>query len=371
MFTWNRTALAGAVLAASALLALPAAAADMGLGRAATPAELDAWDIDVRPDFKGLPRGSGTVDDGEEIWESTCAACHGSFGESNLVFTPLIGGTTEEDMETGRVASLISPTQSTRTTIMKAATVSTLWDYIRRAMPWDNPRSLDTDEVYAVLAYLLSLADIVDYDFTLSDETIADVQERMPNRNNLFFHEGLWRVDGEPDTHNVACMQDCVTEVEISSALPDYARDANGDLAAQMRIVGPVRGVDSLSPALTGTVADNAQAVRAHARATLEQAPADSDGIDSTFAGDTRAVLADIDASGCLACHARDTPLLGPSFREVALRYKDEDVQAQLVSKVRQGGSGVWGPIVMPPHPQLDEAMLARMVDWILAGAPQ
>src|SRR5215472_13006168 len=76
-----------------------------GVGRAATPDEISAWDIDVRPDFKGLPPGSGSVAKGQEIWESKCATCHGTFGESNEVFTPLVGGTTSDDIRTGHVKS--------------------------------------------------------------------------------------------------------------------------------------------------------------------------------------------------------------------------------------------------------------------------
>ena len=96
-----------ALLALAALFALPAAAADYaGIGRAATPKEIAAWDIDVRPDFKGLPKGSGSVTQGMEIWEGKCASCHGIFGESNEVFSPLVGGTTREDIKTGRVARL-------------------------------------------------------------------------------------------------------------------------------------------------------------------------------------------------------------------------------------------------------------------------
>ena len=58
-----------------------------------------AWDIDVRPDFKGLPKGSGSVEKGQELWEAKCAHCHGVFGESNEVFSPLIGGTSAEDIK--------------------------------------------------------------------------------------------------------------------------------------------------------------------------------------------------------------------------------------------------------------------------------
>src|SRR6187551_3853507 len=78
-----------------------------GIGRAATPAEIKAWDIDVRPDFKGLPPGRGTVAQGQDLWEAKCAGCHGVFGESNEVFSALVGGTTKDDIRTGRVARLL------------------------------------------------------------------------------------------------------------------------------------------------------------------------------------------------------------------------------------------------------------------------
>src|SRR5512146_273084 len=79
-----------------------------GVGRQATPAEVKAWDIDVRPDFKGLPKGSGNVERGQELFEEKCASCHGSFGESNEVFTPLIGGTKPEDIKSGRVSGFLT-----------------------------------------------------------------------------------------------------------------------------------------------------------------------------------------------------------------------------------------------------------------------
>ena len=132
-----------------------------GVGRDATPKEVAKWDIDVRPDFKGLPAGSGSVAKGQDVWEGKCAHCHGVFGESGEVFSPLIGGTTAEDIKNGRVANLNRSDYPGRTTIMKVATVSTLWDYINRAMPWTAPKSLSTEEVYAVTAFLLNLANVV------------------------------------------------------------------------------------------------------------------------------------------------------------------------------------------------------------------
>lgn len=160
----TRVALVAAALAAFTLGTAQAQSAPwQNMGRDATAAEVKAWDIDVRPDFKGLPAGAGSVSLGESVWENRCASCHGSFGESNEVFTPIIGGTTKDDIKNGRVKGLeegksISPQ---KTTIMKVATVSTLWDYINRAMPWNNPKTLKPDEVYGVVAYLLSLAEVV------------------------------------------------------------------------------------------------------------------------------------------------------------------------------------------------------------------
>jgi cytochrome c len=107
------------------------------------------------------------------------------FGESGEVFSPLIGGTTAADIKSGRVANLDRSDYPGRTTIMKVATVSTLWDYINRAMPWTNPKTLTTEEVYSVTAFLLNLANIVPDNFVLSDKNIAEVQDRMPNRNGM------------------------------------------------------------------------------------------------------------------------------------------------------------------------------------------
>ena len=375
MFKWIKPALVStAVLLAVSGTATPVLAEGFpGVGRAAQPDEIKAWDIDVRPDFKGLPRGQGTVDEGMEVWETACASCHGSFGESNSVFTPLVGGTTAKDIETGRVASLTSPTQPARTTLMKVPTVSTLWDYIHRAMPWDNPKSLSPDEVYAVLAYLLNLAEIVPMDYTLSDQNIAEVQGRMPNRNGMIFWEGMWKVDGEPDVKNTACMSDCKVSAEPSSTLPDFARDAHGDLAAQMRVIGPVRGVNTMQPALTGTVADNAQAVREYARATLkEDSPAagESQAAAAPASADADKAMSLLQANGCMACHARDKKILGPSFVDISQKYQgQEGIIETLTKKLKSGGGGVWGPVPMPANPNLNNDDAKAMLEWILAGA--
>ena len=216
------------------------------IGRAATPAELKAWDIDVRADFKGLPPGAGSVSQGQAVWETKCAGCHGVFGESNEVFTPIVGGTTKRDIETGRVQGLVTLTHPHRTTMMKLSKLSTLWDYIHRAMPWNAPKSLSVDEVYATTAYLLSLADVVPADFTLHQGNIADVQQRLPNRNGKVFDPGLWDAAARPDVKSLLCMTACPASGRITSAYPDRELGSNGNLFEQNRLVGPMRGIASV-----------------------------------------------------------------------------------------------------------------------------
>jgi len=215
------------------------------VGRRASVTEVAAWDIDVRPDFKGLPSGSGSVKQGEKLWESRCATCHGAFGESPSVFLPLIGGTTAKDIERGRVAALSVSSENAKTTIMKLATVSTLWDYIRRAMPFDAPKSLSVNEVYAASAFLLHLADVVPADFTLTEQNIAQVQARMPNRDGMSTKHGMLEVKGKPDVISEACMQDCKVNEKSLAVLPVSVNGLNGNLAEQNRPYGSIRGIDT------------------------------------------------------------------------------------------------------------------------------
>lgn len=322
-----------------------------GIGRTATPAEINAWDIDVRPDFTGLPPGSGSVAKGQEVWEAKCASCHGTFGESNEVFSPLVGGTTVEDIKIGRVKALREP--GPRTTFMKVSSISTLWDYINRAMPWNAPKTLSTDEVYASLAYLLHLADIVPADFILTDKTIRDMQERLPNRNGKVKHEGLWNIRSKGDVQNVACMKDCKIEIGLASALPDIARGTHGNLAEQQRIIGPARGLDTV---VASKVAEPAP-------------PPAAVGGTTKLVGQTLSELSQ--KSNCTACHQIDKRFIGPSYQEIAAKYKaDAGAPSRLAEKVKNGGGGVWGAIPMPPNALRDEDLRA-LVKWILSGASE
>ena len=208
------------LLVASSCLAVNAQSEFAGIGREATGEELAAWDIDVRADFEGLPNGEGKATKGRKLYEQKCASCHGLTGTSSALFTPIVGGTTSDDILEGRVAALEKSSPSNRTTFMKLSTLSTLFDYIRRAMPWEAPKSLTDPEVYAITAYLLHLEGIVPANFTLSHDNAAAIQERLPNRLGMTTNHGLWLGDdaqvggfgngGIPDIDALRCMTNCV-----------------------------------------------------------------------------------------------------------------------------------------------------------------
>ncbi|QTD46212.1 c-type cytochrome [Ottowia testudinis] len=327
-----------------------------GIGRAATPKEVAAWDIDVRPDFKGLPPGKGSVAQGQDIWEARCASCHGVFGESNTVFNPLVGGTTKDDVKTGRVATLTRTDYPGRTTLMKVPTVSTLWDYIHRAMPWDKPKSLKPDEVYAVTAFLLNLGHIVPDDFTLSNQNIAEVQDKMPNRKGMSTAHAMWpgkELGGttKPDALGSACMNNCGPEPKIASRLPEHARNNHGNLREQQRTVGPQRGSDTTKP--EGALGAAAGPVKVVGPAGGAASP-------------NAAAIALTQKHACTACHNVEGKLVGPSFVDIGKKHAGK--ADYLAGKIKAGGVGVWGEIPMPPQ-ELPDADAKAIAAWLAAGA--
>jgi S-disulfanyl-L-cysteine oxidoreductase SoxD len=372
MSRFRNAALATALLALAGIASAQTASKYPGVGRDATPKEVAAWDIDVRPDFKGLPAGSGSVAKGQDVWESKCSHCHGIFGDSGEVFSPLVGvgGISPEDIKTGHVAKLNDRNYPGRTTFMKVATLSTIWDYINRAMPWTAPKSLSTDEVYAVTAFLLNLANIVPDDFVLSDKNIRDVQQRMPNRNGMTTSHAMWpgkefKGASRPDTSNVACMKDCVPEPKLASFLPEYARNAHGNLAEQNRLVGAQHGADTTRPeAKPGTDAPAAAPATA-AQPVAQAKPAAAPKAEVSGA-DNKAALALIQKNGCVACHMVDKKVVGPSFQDVAKKHAGK--VDYLAGKIKSGGTGVWGPIPMPAQ-TLSAADAKTIATWLAAGA--
>jgi S-disulfanyl-L-cysteine oxidoreductase SoxD len=160
------------------------------IGSVATPQQIAGWNIDVRPDGKGLPVGHGSVAEGQKIYEAKCAMCHGEFGESNN-FHVLAGGDTK-DLKKGTLKTVGS--------YWPYAT--TLFDYINRAMPFYTPKSLTPNEVYAVAAYVLNLNNVVGDKAVLNEKNLPKV--KMPNRNGF-----IWGNKALLDTHNRECMKNC------------------------------------------------------------------------------------------------------------------------------------------------------------------
>lgn len=252
------SALGFAVLAFSG----SASAEALGLGRAATPEEVAAWDIDVRPDGTGLPDGAGDVLTGEEIFTEKCAVCHGDFGEGAGRWPVLAGG------------------QGTLTSARPVKTVgsywpylSTVWDYVHRAMPFGDAQSLTADETYALVAYILYLNDIVDDEFELTKDNFLEVE--MPNA------EGFYPDDREESpiwaAHQV-CMENCKSEVKITkrAAVLDVTPES-GEGAGDLENGGSVAEAPAVEEAVEVAAAEPAPAVEPAATAIDEELAADGE----------------------------------------------------------------------------------------------
>ncbi|MEZ5818501.1 MAG: cytochrome c [Hyphomicrobiaceae bacterium] len=189
---------------AAAVVALPLASAEaakLGIGRELTADELKGWDIDARPDGQGLPPGKGTVKQGEEIFQSQCATCHGEFGEGKDRWPVLAGGhgSLTHDRPEKTVGSFWPE-------------ASTVFDYVKRAMPFGNAQSLSNDQIYALTAYILNLNDVIkDQNFELNQSNLASI--KMPNKDGFY--------DDDRDTTEKQfwkanpCMKDCKTDVKV------------------------------------------------------------------------------------------------------------------------------------------------------------
>jgi len=144
-----------------------------GLGVPATPEQVAGWDISIDPEGENLPAGSGTVAQGEAIYDAQCFACHGQNGE----------GATNDRLAGGHGS--LATANATKTVGSYWPYATTVFDYVRRAMPFSQPGTLSNDEVYALTAYLLNINGIVDETTVLNAETLPLIE--MPNRDGFFW----------------------------------------------------------------------------------------------------------------------------------------------------------------------------------------
>lgn len=160
------------IVALIAVLTASAAEAPR-LGQAVTPKDLAAWDLSIGPDGAGLPLGKGTARQGEAIYAEKCASCHGDKGQGQ-----------PNDRLVGGHGTLNGPGPAVKTVGSFWPHATTLFDYVRRAMPLSEPQSLTANEVYAVSAYVLALNDIIGFDVVMDAKSLPQV--KMPNRDKFF-----------------------------------------------------------------------------------------------------------------------------------------------------------------------------------------
>lgn len=241
-----------------------------GLGRAAYPEEVAAWDVDILPDGRGLPEGRGDVFTGEEVFADACASCHGDFAEGVDNWPVLAGGfDTLGDKDPVKTVGSYWPY------------LSTVWDYVHRSMPFGAAQTLSDDEVYAIVAYILYSNDLVDDEFELSHENFAEFA--MYNADGFIIDD---RADTEYAQWSVEpCMENCKDNVTIT-------------MRATFLDVTPDDGGESVM---------NHAAATEGPTFTADPAPAETAGADAT---QVASVDPEVLAHGekvfkkCAACHA-------------------------------------------------------------------
>ncbi|MBD3666160.1 c-type cytochrome [Sulfitobacter aestuariivivens] len=190
-----------AAMPASLTTTAPEPDGGFGLGRAALPEEIAAWDVDVLPDGRGLPEGTGNAFDGEEVFAQKCASCHGDFAEGVDNWPVLAGGfDTLGDKDPVKTVGSYWPH------------LSTVWDYVHRSMPFGEAGTLTPDETYAIVAYILYSNDLIDDEFELTHENLGTFE--MYNRDGFVIDDRSdaeyteWRAD--------PCMENCKDTVEVT-----------------------------------------------------------------------------------------------------------------------------------------------------------
>ena len=159
---------------AIALVFAAGAASAQGLGKPLSESDLKQWDITILPDGTNLPPGSGTPAQGAKVFAEKCSACHGDAGKGAVApyYPALVGG-----------QPLTNGIDTVKTIANYYAYATTIFDYVRRGMPYNTPRSLTDDEVYSLTAYILSLNKLIGEGDVMDAKTLPQV--KMPNRDNV------------------------------------------------------------------------------------------------------------------------------------------------------------------------------------------
>lgn len=265
------------------LTSVPALAESLGLGRAALPEEIAAWDVAVLPDGQGLKPGSGDVLTGEEVFADKCASCHGEFAEGLDSWPVLAGGE----------GTLTDP-RPVKTIGSYWPHLSTVWDYVHRSMPFGSAQTVSVDETYAITAFLLYSNGLVEDDFVLSNENFTEIV--LPNNGGFY-------PDDRPETEYTLftgepCMAACAEGVpQVTKRAIDLnvtPEDPDGRPAGSL-------------PDLRAAVAAEGEAVvmEASAEAEADAVPAaEEDPVVEVAAADPALIAAGEKVfKKCAACH--------------------------------------------------------------------
>ena len=205
-----------------------------GLGRTALPSEIQAWDIDVLPDGRGLPAGKGDAIVGEEIFANKCASCHGDFAEGVGNWPALAGGfDTLADEDPVKTVGSYWPY------------LSTLWDYINRSMPFGGAQTLSSDEVYSIVAYILYSNDLIEDDFVLNDQNFSEF--------NMYNSKGFI-VDDRKNSEYLnwskePCMENCKpsSKIVMRASVIDVTPEETATIQKTEQPVSTLEKVDVVS----------------------------------------------------------------------------------------------------------------------------
>lgn len=251
-------------------------------GRIPTPNELKAWDVDIMPDGTGLPEGSGSVELGDELYEAQCASCHGEFGAGGKGYPTLAGGSLKSLKNQRTAPGMDAPKRTFGSYWPQASTL--IW-YIRDAMPYAHPKSLNNDELYALTAYLLNVNEITIDGVEVDDEYVLDKEKfmkiKMPNRDGFYPD-----IDGPNGVENVrAFFADRAKNIGMGTKCMTDCKDPNvldGNKEATVMRIG--NEISNVVPAYS-TVRDLPVETGASAKSPAEK----------------------LYEANCALCHATDT----------------------------------------------------------------